>query len=81
MDPVKFNIMDYFDIVEKPMDLGTIKRKLSHNVYKNLRHFVEDMNLIWNNCCKYNGEQHEISKTARELEVFFNEEFKRMGLD
>jgi hypothetical protein len=40
VDPVKYNIMDYFDIVAKPMDLGTIKKKLHHNVYKNLSHFV-----------------------------------------
>lgn len=72
VDPVKFNIMDYFDIIERPMDLGTIKKKLHNNVYKNLAHFVEDMNLIWGNCYKYNGEHHEISKTAKELEVFFN---------
>ena len=57
--------MDYFDIIEKPMDLGTLKRKLTHNVYKNMQHFVDDMNLVWGNCYRYNGEQHEISKTAR----------------
>lgn len=57
--------MDYFDIIEKPMDLGTVKRKLTHNVYKNMKHFVDDMNLVWGNCYRYNGEQHEISKTAR----------------
>lgn len=55
MDPVKFGIMDYFDIITHPMDLSTIKKKLSHNVYHNVEHFVDDMNLIWNNCCKYNG--------------------------
>jgi hypothetical protein len=73
--------MDYFDIIQKPMDLGTIKKKLSHHVYENVQHFVDDMNLIWENSCKYNGEQHDISKTARELQTFFNEEFKRVGLD
>ncbi len=81
MDPVKFNIMDYFDIIEKPIDFGTIKKKLSHNVYRSLQHFVDDMNLVWGNCYKYNGEHHEISKTAKEIENFFNEEFKKVGLD
>ncbi len=50
--------MDYFDIISKPMDLSTIKKKLTHNVYANANSFVEDMNLIWNNCYKYNGEHH-----------------------
>ena len=55
VDPVKFNIMDYFDIIQKPMDFGTIKKKLNHNVYRNVAHFVDDMNLVWKNCYKYNG--------------------------
>jgi hypothetical protein len=55
VDPVKFGIMDYFDIIEKPMDLSTVKKKLTHNVYVNANHFTEDLKLVWNNCYKYNG--------------------------
>lgn len=33
VDPVKYNIMDYFDIVTHPMDLGTVRKRLSHNFY------------------------------------------------
>jgi hypothetical protein len=47
--------MDYFDIVTKPMDLGTIKKKLSHNVYISAQNFVDDMQLVWTNCIRYNG--------------------------
>ena len=55
VDPVKLNIMDYFDIVTNPMDLGTIKKKLTHNAYRNIKHFRDEMNLVWGNCYKYNG--------------------------
>lgn len=37
VDPKKFNISDYFDIVKHPMDFGTIKKKLAHNVYNDSR--------------------------------------------
>ena len=37
VDPVKYNIMDYFDIVTKPMDLGSIKRKMQYNAYSNAK--------------------------------------------
>jgi transcriptional activator SPT7 len=47
--------MDYFDIVPKPMDFGTIKKKLLHNVYESARDFVDDMSLVWGNCIRYNG--------------------------
>lgn len=73
--------MDYFDIVEKPMDLSTIKKKLTHNVYKNAKHFCDDMNLIWNNCYKYNGDQHEISKACKDVEANFNDLVKNLGLE
>lgn len=35
VDAVKFGIMDYFDIITKPMDLGTAKKKLNYNAYSN----------------------------------------------
>jgi bromodomain-containing factor 1 len=35
VDPVKYNILDYFDIVSTPMDLNTIRKKISHNCYTN----------------------------------------------
>lgn len=34
VDPKKFGISDYFDIVKHPMDFGTVKRKLQHNFYR-----------------------------------------------
>ena len=80
VDPVKYNIMDYFDIVSKPMDLGTIKKKLAHNCYRGADHFVEDMRLVWNNCYKYNGDQHIVSNCAKELENGFEEYLGAFGL-
>jgi bromodomain-containing factor 1 len=80
-DPAKFNIMDYFDIISRPMDLSSVRRKLSHNCYVSAADFVEDMNLIWENCYKYNGEAHEISKCAKELQVGFNEYLSSSGLE
>jgi len=55
VDPVKYNIMDYFDIVSRPMDLGTVKKKITHNCYHSPKDFITDMQLIWGNCYKYNG--------------------------
>ena len=33
VDPIRFNITDYFDIISTPMDLGTVKLRLMHNYY------------------------------------------------
>ena len=55
VDPSKYNIDDYFDIIKDPMDFGTVRRKLSHNVYENVNQFIIDMNLVFDNCVRYNG--------------------------
>lgn len=67
VDPVKFGILNYFDIITKPMDMGTIKKKLNYNSYNNPQEFIDDMRQVFKNCYQYNGEQHEISASAREV--------------
>lgn len=81
VDPVKFNILDYFDIISHPMDLGTVRRKLSHNCYPAAADFARDMSLIWENCYRYNGEAHDISKCAKELEAGFKDCLTSFGFD
>lgn len=34
VDPVKYKIHDYFKIIKHPMDLGTVKKKLTYNAYE-----------------------------------------------
>lgn len=36
VDPAKYGIDDYFDIIAQPMDFGTIRKKLGNNVYANI---------------------------------------------
>ena len=64
MDPSKYNIDDYFDIIQEPMDFGTIKKKLTFNVYHNVQQFIIDIKLVFDNCIKYNGTENQIAKHA-----------------
>ena len=45
---------DYFNIVKRPMDMGTIKKKLEQNVYRTAKECVEDFRLMFSNCYLYN---------------------------
>jgi hypothetical protein len=54
------------------MDLGTIKNKLNNNVYKNIEEFTRDMNLVFDNCVKYNGVENPIAKHSIEIRVIFD---------
>ena len=54
VDPVKLDIEDYFDIIKKPMDFGTIKKKLNNNAYDGGKEFLSDVELVFYNCKAYN---------------------------
>lgn len=44
VDPEALGIPTYFDIVKRPMDFSTVKRKISYNIYKSCNEYIEDMN-------------------------------------
>ena len=52
-------------VIKTPMDLGTMTKKLKQLLYKSKKDFVDDLNLIWGNCLKYNGNpDHFLRKHA-----------------
>ncbi|KAJ5174417.1 uncharacterized protein N7482_000294 [Penicillium canariense] len=56
---------DYYTIIKHPMDLGTMTKKLKGLQYKSKQDFVDDLNLIWLNCLKYNtNPEHFLRKHA-----------------
>ena len=55
VDPVELNLPDYFTIVKKPMDLGTVKKKLENGNYQNVSEFTDDVRLVFDNAMLYNG--------------------------
>ncbi|UNI17654.1 Transcriptional activator spt7 [Purpureocillium takamizusanense] len=49
---------DYYNFIKNPMDLGTMTKKLKSLTYKSKADFVADLNLIWDNCLKYNQDMN-----------------------
>jgi ankyrin repeat protein len=74
VDPHKFNLTDYFDIIAEPMDFGTIKEKLTHHSYLNMHHFLQDVELVFSNCILYNGENSQVSKMCQEVEAEYRKQ-------
>ncbi|KXS17531.1 hypothetical protein M427DRAFT_54476 [Gonapodya prolifera JEL478] len=71
VDPIRLNIPDYFTFVKKPMDLGTVGKRLEGHEYKSVDEFKAEMDLIWRNCYLYNGRQSPVSMSAANLEAKF----------
>src|SRR5574343_557876 len=54
VDYKKLNIPMYPMIIKIPMDLGTIKKRIKSHHYRNLHEFIAEVQLVWDNCKKYN---------------------------
>lgn len=54
VDPLALGIPDYLDIVKKPMDLGTIEKKLKNGEYSDPWEYVDDVWLMFDNAWLYN---------------------------
>ena len=61
------NIPDYFTIVKKPMDFGTIKTKLKEQRYASISEFIDDMELVFYNCKLYNGEISQVDQFGKHV--------------
>ncbi|KAJ0406236.1 hypothetical protein ATCC90586_007278 [Pythium insidiosum] len=70
-------VQGYFDIIKQPMDLGTIKSRLSRGYYDQRPELVvQDVNLVWTNCFTFNRVDSEISRSANRLRSIFSRLFE-----
>uniref|UniRef100_A0A0C9RVQ7 TSA: Wollemia nobilis Ref_Wollemi_Transcript_10498_3060 transcribed RNA sequence n=1 Tax=Wollemia nobilis TaxID=56998 RepID=A0A0C9RVQ7_9CONI len=79
VDVVGLGLHDYHTIIKNPMDLGTVKSKLSDNQYSSPPDFAADIRLTFNNAMVYNPEGHEVHGMAKQLLQFFEERWKTIS--
>ena len=80
VDPEELNIPDYFNIIKNPMDFSTIKKKLSNCTYTNLKEFVNDMTLVFENCYTYNGRKTMIGDMCTRVKKEYDKLFEELKL-
>jgi Bromodomain len=56
-------LLDYPEIVQRPMDLGTIKKRIENDDYNVVEDIASDVRLVWSNCMLYNRDGSEVSLT------------------
>ena len=78
VNPTLLDIPDYFTIVTFPMDLGTIRKKLEANYYKQAEDFAYHVRLTFENAILYNEEHSEVYQLARDLLNTFNKEYSEI---
>ncbi|TRM55671.1 hypothetical protein BD626DRAFT_576915 [Schizophyllum amplum] len=61
---------DYHEVIQEPMDLQTMLKKVRQRSYKSKREFKDDLDRIWDNCFQYNAaENHPLRKCATRLKA------------
>ncbi len=78
VDPVELGIHDYFDIVEHPMDLDLVTKKLENGVYWDITSFKKDVRLVFENAILYNGKDSDVGMMAVELLDIFDRDFSNI---
>ena len=71
VDPVELGLPDYFEVVKRPMDLGTIKKRMENGCYHSLEAFHVDVNLTFENAMLYNPEGSVVYNMAKEMKDKF----------
>ncbi|WVZ77120.1 hypothetical protein U9M48_025020 [Paspalum notatum var. saurae] len=71
VDPVVLGLHDYFTIIKHPMDLGTIRGRLSQGQYRNPKEFAEDVRLTFHNAMTYNPKGQDVHIMAEQLSAIF----------
>ena len=67
----------YFDVIKKPMDLGTVKTRLAEGYYgDNPDSMASDVRLVFSNCMTYNGPDSEFHQAAARMNALFEQAFK-----
>ena len=81
VDVIALNIPDYFQIIEHPgMDFSTIQERLKHKFYWELAECLMDIELVFDNCFKYNRRDDDISKMALKLKKYLQTLMKKMPM-
>ncbi|KAL2347010.1 hypothetical protein Fmac_001010 [Flemingia macrophylla] len=76
VDVVKLNIPDYFTVIKHPMDLGTVKRRITSGEYSNPMDFAADVRLTFSNAMTYNPPGNDVHIMAESLSKFFETRWK-----
>uniref|UniRef100_A0A061RZE7 Dna-binding bromodomain-containing protein n=1 Tax=Tetraselmis sp. GSL018 TaxID=582737 RepID=A0A061RZE7_9CHLO len=81
VDPDALGIPEYFEIIKRPMDLGTIMRKVNNDEFLDERDVYDSICLVWHNCFEFNRDGSEVSRAGAEMQDFAWKAWREAGLE
>jgi hypothetical protein len=71
-------LYDYPQIIKKPMDLGTTKKRIADRKYKTIHQAADDVRLVWSNCMTYNADGSDFFNLAKNLAKKWEERLNKL---
>lgn len=65
----------FLQVIKKPMDLGTVTKKMKNLNYRSKKEFADDLYLIYDNCLAYNTNSVNIMQTRCQINKYANSFF------
>ncbi|WJZ83598.1 hypothetical protein VitviT2T_003266 [Vitis vinifera] len=72
---------DYHEVIEHPMDFGTVRKNLAGGAYASLEQFEKDVFLICSNAMQYNAPDTIYFKQARSIQELAKKNFENLRQD
>lgn len=78
VDVVALKIPDYYTVIKHPMDLGTVKTKLTSGQYTDPLGFAADVRLTFSNALTYNPRGNNVYGMTETLSKYFETRWKQI---
>lgn len=79
VDAAALGLVDYHHVIQKPMDLGTVKARLYSIAYPSRREVAADIYLVFENAMAYNPPRNSVHIAARTLRDYFEDLYLAVG--
>ncbi|GES77829.1 SNF2-family ATP dependent chromatin remodeling factor snf21 [Rhizophagus clarus] len=76
--PSKKDYPFYYQIIAKPIAMDTIKKRIKNNLYKSVKQFRDDWNLMFNNARTFNEEGSQVYIDADKMQEAFNAKLEEL---
>ncbi|EDV97807.1 bromodomain testis-specific protein [Drosophila grimshawi] len=71
VDPEALRVPEYYDVIRSPMDVGTIIKRVQNYYYHTASEVIHDVNLMIDNCFRFNNPGDDVYRNCQKLEIFF----------
>jgi len=72
---VELGLHDYPQVINQPMDLGTVTKKMERSQYMSVEDYAHDVRLVWQNAITYNSAASMFGVVAGILASIFDRRF------